>query len=355
LAVATLGLLSSTQALAQPREPGPDDTARDDAADADKAQRARELMREGLAEWGKGNLEGARDALMKAWEVSPNPNIVSALAEIDMKLGRYREAADYWEVYLVRYPPDYDTAQGKLDECRRNLGKLRIHVDPPDAVVSLDDEVITRTRLNADVWVEPGTHTLHAEIAGNAATQHVAILAGDSNDVSLVVPGSKRATPAAQPSSGTVAPPPRAVDDSAGSGVSAKTVVLISGAVLTVAATTMGAVYTVKANRASDEAAHYDALARSKVDPAVASQDSFCAPPPGMRPAECTDLENAVNERQRATNLAIGSYIAASAFAAGTVATYFLWPEAERKAAAKRGVSVGPMVGGRGVQVRVVF
>jgi hypothetical protein len=163
--------------------------------------------------------------------------------------------------------------------------------------------------------------------------------------------------PAAQPPSETVAPQPHAVDDAEGSGVSVKTVVLISGAVLTVAAATMGVVYTVKANRASDEAAKYDAFARSKVDPAVANQDSFCAPPPGMRPAECTDLENAVNERQRATNVAIGSYIAAGAFAAGTVATYFLWPEPEREARAKRGarVSVGPMLGVRGVQVRVAF
>jgi hypothetical protein len=314
-------------------------------------------MREGLAEWGKGNLEGARDALVKAWEVSPNPNIVSALAEIDMKLGRYREAADYWEVYLVRYPPDYETAQGKLDECHRNLGKLRIHVEPPDAVVRLDDDVIARARLNADVWVDPGVHVLRAESAGSAATQHVAAQAGESTAVSLVVPGPQRPTPMVPPPPGALAVQPSAADNAAGDGVSVKTVVLIGGAVLTVAAATVGVVYTVKANRASDEAAQYDAIARSKVDPAVAGQDNFCAPPPGMRPAECTDLENAVNERQRATNLAIGSYIAAGSFAVGTVATYFLWPEPTRDAGPNRGarVSVRPMLGGRGVQVRVAF
>jgi tetratricopeptide (TPR) repeat protein len=341
-------LFLSSPALGQARDAG-SDRGKQERSDAGKAQQARELMRAGLVEWGKGNLEGARDALVKAWDASPNPDIASALAELDMKLGRYREAADYWQVYLVSTPPDYETAQGKLAACRQNLGRLRIHVEPSEAVVTLDTDVVSSSKLDADVLVDPGTHVLRAELRGQATTQQVSIRAGESNALSLVVPTLAQATTAAPPPAGSSTSRSRPIDDGR-AGIPAKTVALIGGTALTLAATTIGIVYTVQANHAADDAARFDTIVHSKADPRLTAPNGVCTPPPGVRPPECANLEHAVDDRQRASNVAIGAYIAAGAFAAGTVAAYFLWPASERGR-----VSLVPMLVGRGVQVKVAF
>lgn len=343
-------LLSPAPALGQVGEPA-GGGAGEGPWDAEKAERARALMREGLAEWGKDNLEGARDALARAWQVSPNPNVASALGELDMKLGRYREAADYWEAYLARLPPDHDSAAARLEECRRNLGKLRIHVEPAGATVTLDGDVMRRLKLGTDVWVDAGAHTLEAELHGRTTTQQVSLAPGGATEVSLTLPAEEReAVLTAHPGEPPTAQ--RSALDGQGDGVPARTIALVGGAVLTVAAATVGVVYTVKANRASNQVAHFDALLQAKAEEMAIPPHEVCSSPPGLRPSECTDLENAFNERHRAKNVAITSYIAAGALAAGTLATHFLWPVSKRSA----NLSVGPMlVGARGAQLSVSF
>src|SRR4051812_13044301 len=79
--------------------------------DADTKATVKELMHTGVAAYRKKDFEAARTAFAKAWKLKPHSDIAAALADVEMKLGRYRDAAGHWDYYLNYHPPDLDEAQ----------------------------------------------------------------------------------------------------------------------------------------------------------------------------------------------------------------------------------------------------
>jgi hypothetical protein len=183
----------------------------------------------------------------------------------------------------------------------------------------------------------------------------ITIAAGETQGVTLVVspPSPPEQLQKPLPPPPPPAPPNQQADTS---GMSPKTIVLISGGVLTAAAIGMGIGFTLKYNAAKQEADRLTPIIASKAMPPYDSPTNYCVPPPGVRPDECTELAQKADERQSAAYVAISSWVAAGVFAAGTTAAYFLWPAARDKTEHAR-VEATPLLFGpvRGLAVRVTY
>src|SRR5450432_3751077 len=77
------------------------------ATASDPTLAAKELVRQGSAEYSKQHWEAARASFQKAWELKRHYAIAANLADVELKLGRYREAAEHLEYALANLPPEH--------------------------------------------------------------------------------------------------------------------------------------------------------------------------------------------------------------------------------------------------------
>ena len=317
-------------------------------------------MRQGLAELRLGNTEAAYKAFAKAWEFDQQPTIALSLAEVEMQLGRYKDAADHWLFFLKEATPDNPerpNAHNQLAECRRHLARAKVVVSVEGAEVFLDDKFVGRAPLRDDLWLAPGQHTFSVRShQGEAPAQKVTAAAGESRIIDFKVERSSApaaplpgaSTPAAPSSEPTpLAATPTASEQQEPS--SARTPVVVAGSVLTAVAVGAGVLFTVQSNNASSDADKYgDQVDRAS---AASGDDRQCAAPVGVRPAACGALADAVADSNAAHDRAVGSFIAAGVLGAATITTFLLWPSGKSEEASGPIATIGP----NGVSLRLRF
>ncbi len=354
-------------AAATPVSAAPPQEAANGQSSEETAQRVKELMRTGVNAYRNGHLEAARVAFTEAWRLRQHVAIASSLAEVEMKLGRYQEAAEHWEYVLKNAEDDRASnrsdAEEQLDECHRHLGRAKILVAGGPAEVFVDGESLGTFALRDELWLAPGTHHLYVVAEGREGpVQTVDVKVGDVRIIRLERAGTTPGSPAPStagtvalaPSNAENAPPERA---RAGSGVEARTIVLIGGAALTAAAAGVGLAFTLQANGKENDVKTLQSQLAQSGDPSLTGSSSQCRPPSGEPPKACTDLREALDAMDTARHRATGSFIAAGAFGVATVATYFLWPAEEKKSERSGRLVLAPWAfeSGRGVQLGMKF
>jgi tetratricopeptide (TPR) repeat protein len=317
-------------AVAQPSKPsasGPEGIARTD--------QARELYLKGVALYEQAQFEKAEAAFLAAWALKKHYQIASNLGACEMKLGRYRDAAEHLAFFLREQPPtasrdDRKRTQALFDEARAKVGAVVLTVSVPGAVVSVDGREIGAAPFPAEVYVAPGTRTFVASHGSyKDAQQVVQATAGGTQTVTLTLEALTGAAP--QPPGGQIPPAPGG----------ARMPVIITGAVLGGAGVILGAVFAGLSNaRASDAAAKHDAIL--KMGPTAA-----CGPMPST---DCQAFESAGRARVAFANASAWSFIAGSAVGAATV----IYALAAPRAAKASGARVAPTLaaGGGGVVVQ---
>ena len=153
--------------------------------------RARALHIEGARLFEAGKYDQAYVAFVAAWALKKHPQIAANLADCEMKLGKYRDAAEHF-AFVVRDPsneakPDLKrTAQQRLTEAQAKVGTLTLSGSPTGAEVLLDGKAVGTAPLDGPIFVEPGHHTIEALRAGAAgARATVDVGAGEARDVVL--------------------------------------------------------------------------------------------------------------------------------------------------------------------------
>lgn len=299
-----------------------------DAKEMSDADKVRELMRTGVGEYKKGNLEAARDAFLKAWAIQPHYAIAASLAEVEMALGQYRSTAEHLEYYLSNLPEELQdrrpAAESQLAEAKKHLVALHVTTDVPDATIYVDGVAVVRDR---EVLVEPGSHVLMAELGDHRSKKELFVPAGESRDVKLEL--QPHAAPAESPP-----PPPAAAPkpvEANDSGAHRPVSVLIGGGALTLVAVGIGIGYSLDASSAQSDADRYAAETAQGVPANVVAQNAQCAPTGGTVPPACSALRDSLEQSNRSQNIATGAFVASGVLAVGTVVTYLLWPTGESK------------------------
>jgi hypothetical protein len=181
-------LYFSVGAAAQPSKPPaapPEGGARTD--------QARELFVKGVALYDQGQFEKAEAAFLAAWALKKHYQIASNLGACEMKLGRYRDAAEHLAFFLREQPPtanqeDRKRTQALFDEARGKVGAVSLTVNVPGAVVSVDGREIGEAPFSAEVYVDPGTRTFVASHGSyKDAQQVIEARAGGTQTVTLTL------------------------------------------------------------------------------------------------------------------------------------------------------------------------
>jgi hypothetical protein len=309
------------------------------------------LLDTAVERFAAGDLEAARESFAAAWRLRKDVTIASNLADVEMKLGRYRDAAEHLS-FCVRHATEEGVrkdAQRRLAECRPFVGSASVAVDTPAATVLLDGTSVGHAPLERELWLAPGTHTLHAQHQGrSSATQTLQVRGGEEVKIELelnpsVAPAVPTRTNA--PPTASSKPTRAATSDSANDDL--KFYWMIGGSTLGVTALGLGVLWTVSANSEEDSA---NAL-RTTV--AAEGGCGTAAMPPSP---DCGALHHAWESHDSSRNLATGAFITGGVLIAGTMAAYFFWPE-DQQPTQKPALHVAPWSQGKanGVQLSGSF
>jgi hypothetical protein len=157
---------------------------------ADDNARARVLLREGIDAFKAGKNEEAATALSGAWAIRQTYDVAASLAQAELALKRYRDAAEHLDYCVSHFSPmdseqKLQQVKAGLDDAKTHVATLKVSVDRAGAEIHIDARVVGTSPLAASVFVEPGAHTLEARLGGDKVSQILTFEAGHEYPVTL--------------------------------------------------------------------------------------------------------------------------------------------------------------------------
>ncbi|WP_437606315.1 hypothetical protein WMF20_35760 [Sorangium sp. So ce834] len=324
------------------------------AQDEAMTEKVRELHKEGNAHYARGDYERARVAYLAAWALQKRLQIAGNLAEAEMKLGRFREAAKHLAYYLREAPkeqPPPPPAEMKAAEAlyaaaRAQVGELSIATLENGAEILVDGEVVGVAPLPAPVFVEPGMHTVSARRGNRFGARQVRVDKGGAAAVEVELAdgnlGASMTPPRAEPQdSAAPEPPASAAPERPAGGARLPVVPMVIGGALGVVGLGVGVGFTLAANAKGTE-----------IDGPLRVGDGNRSACYQSRSAACARLGDAVDELDAFTSAAVVGYVVGGAAIAAT-AGYVLWSRSAGDSQGKAQVTAAPWFapGGGGVGV----
>lgn len=307
------------------------------AVDADK-EVAKRYEAEGVKALNAEQWEKARTALREAFKRERHCQIAANLGWAELMAGKPRDAAEHLSFFLREAQDvsdaDRQEAETMLVGAKAAIGTVTVRVDAVGAEVLVDGQEVGTSPLAEPVFVEPGSRTFEARMAGlSLERQVIKVVAGAAPVVELklapmVIPV---ATQAQAPVSSVEAPPETA-------GPRWRTWPFMGSVGLAAAGIGLGVGLTVVANETGQAAD--DKLKALKLNTPtqyqVCGKDHFR--PNGVA---CEGLKETLHAQDRLTNAAVAGYVVGGVAAVGAV-TFLLWP---RPRFPRAGVQVVPALG----------
>lgn len=308
-------LIASSPAFAQPPVETPT---------ADTPDEASKLFKKGNDAYKLKKWDEAEKAFREAWALKQSYDIAGNWGDVEVYLGRYRDAAEHLEYSLRNWPAGQEASkrrtQERFAEAKQHVGTLSLKVSE-GAEITVNGKAVGKSPLPGPVFIEPGAATIEAKIGDKSARKTVALDVGEARELEIVIEGEAAAVgPEAEPAAGPSRPDPGAGGSvkADSSGMKPRTVALIAGAGLTVVAAGVGVFYTLKKSSAQDDANGLRSELSSKFGGQACSGSSA--------PAQCADLTDALERRDDAAQISTGAFVASGVLLAATAVAYFVWP-----------------------------
>lgn len=308
--VALAPLLGTAMGHATPAE------ATKSASDpSDDNTRVRSLFRKAASVSQEGRYDEAHQLLLDAWTIRQTYDVASSLAQVEMQLKLYRDAAEHLEFCLRNFAPveseqTLEQAKKAFAEVKTRVATVKLSTNRKGAEIFVDGLRIGTDPLPAAAFVEPGPRKLAARLDGNTAEQALNALAGKEYVVvlqlSTQVTEAKAAESAAATANPVETPPttpykpnyvPAIVAASVGSAA------LVTGVVLFI------------------EASHKDSQRQDQLDQLPGSNRCGAQNP---NASACNEIQSLADDARTFRTL---SWVSFGTAAAAGVATYFLWPQ----------------------------
>jgi hypothetical protein len=154
---------------------------------ADRAQ-VTELFKQGNDLLRTERYAGALEKYRAAYALIPSAKMLANMGLALRNLGQDAESLDVYERYLRDTGPEASAATRasvtrSVEELRRQLGRVTIHVSEPGAIVRLDGVEIGASPLESPRWLKSGPHRVEARKEGF----------GPASEVADVKPGTSHA------------------------------------------------------------------------------------------------------------------------------------------------------------------
>lgn len=309
-----LGGLPSPVAAQRPAKP---------EAPQGEGARVRELFRKGREEYAKDHLPQAYALFIEAWGLQKSSDLAGNLALVENQLTRYREAAEHATYALANFPAGGTDAQRKalldvLANARGFVGTLTLRVSVDRTPVTLDGNALGESPFTGEIFVEPGMHTLVAAAPGCEPVKDTVRTGKGTTHLVTLTPTQ---------CGGSKPPPPPLPEEPKGPRPLTVAGFVVTGVGLGVG-TALAIMASVKAGDANGKAAQL--------------APGGCASTPES--AACTSLHDALVSHDTFAKAALGTFVTAGVFGAGTLVYAFVVPRAPAAATAPR-TQVIPVVG----------
>ena len=174
--------------------------------------KAEDLFHEALRLVAQQQWPEAEQKFLAAWALNPSYDVAANLGQTEYRLGKHRDAAEHLAYAIRNWPlvgkrEPRERAEKRLVEVRTLVASLKVHVNVAGATVLVDGTPVGRSPLDAEVFVDAGTHTVEAKLDGYAdARAQVTVEKGATAAPALAL---ERPAPAPPPTgTGSAAPPP---------------------------------------------------------------------------------------------------------------------------------------------------
>ena len=133
------------------------------------------LFAEGRRLYKEDKFEEAYEAYKRAFELRESYDIAGNLGNVEVKLGRFKDAVKHLRYVLDKLPPSLDAdkrervrekTQKRIDEAMEHVAIAEISTDPPGATVTVDGEAVGKTPLAEPLYLDKGKHTVTVELVG---------------------------------------------------------------------------------------------------------------------------------------------------------------------------------------------
>lgn len=274
-------------------------------------QRARTLHKEGSKLFVAGRNEEALAAFVAAWALVHDSSLAGNLAECEIRLGRYRDAAEHiqWILDDPTAPKALkEGAAARLKDMAARVATVRLTVSDLEARVYVDD-VEVDGMPKTPLYFMPGEHRFTAKKPGYKDTVVVKTLAAGSEQT-LILSLEAEVAPTSTSTVAPPPPPPPPVKEP--EELSTRTLLLGTGLGVTGVGLALGVTFTVLANGKAGDAD--DTLEGLK------SEGGSCA----SRPDVCASIQDDREGADKFGNVAVASFAVGGAALLGTAAVY-LW------------------------------
>ncbi len=181
LLVAFAAAAEAQPAPAPSAAPGETATPPPAAAPAGSSQAkdpADELFARGNDAFDKGSLDEAYALYQQAWALKHTYDIAGNLGQVELKLGKFRDAAEHLDFTLRLFPPTGKAAPREairraFEAARKEVAALTIRVSAQGAAVAVDGTPIGLSPFEVPVFVDPGKRTLEATLEAHLPTRIV--------------------------------------------------------------------------------------------------------------------------------------------------------------------------------------
>ncbi|HEX2673606.1 MAG TPA: PEGA domain-containing protein [Polyangiaceae bacterium] len=287
-----------------------------DATSADDNSRLRALFRDGVKAFEQGKNEEAVRILSEAWSIRQTYDVAASLAQAEIQLKRYRDAAEHLEFGLSHFAPveseqTLEQMRAAFADVKTHVATLKIQVNRPGAEIQIDGRALGASALTAPQFVDAGVHTVQASSHGENASVVISVDAGGEYPVELRF---NAASAAGKPNGAAVGDAP---------GERSLVPVIVAGTVAVVG--TAGLIgFGLAASSDAETLAHL----KDKNGP------SGCADGTAS-PSDCSAQLDAAHSHDTHRNLAVASAVV-GAVAVVAIPIYWFWPRARHPAEAAR-------------------
>ncbi len=163
---------------------------------------ADELFARGNEAFDKGALDDAYGLYLKAWALKHTYDIAGNLGQVELKLGKFRDAAEHLDFTLRLFPPTGKAAPREairraFEAARKEVAALTIRVSAQGAALSVDGTPIGLSPFEVPVFVDPGKRTLEATLEAHLPTRIVIeVEKAESREVDLSLVPKNQPPPA---------------------------------------------------------------------------------------------------------------------------------------------------------------
>jgi len=287
------------------------------ASGMDVTTRTRALFRKGLAAYNSGRVEAARRLFLEAWTLRQSADVAMQLAQTEMDLGLYVDAAEHLDFALNNFTPSINERMRSIAkqahvEVLRRVTRLRVSVNQDGADVLVNGRMIGRSPLPGPIYAEAGNCVAQAVMGADVAVRTLSAEPGKEISVHLVLP-SLAPAPSATPTTDAQrieGPQPSApTHDSTRSAVP-----LVLGGTLAIVGVAMGVGLKLAANADENEANRL-----------AANLGSSGCDGTGADSALCRASSDARQKAARESDWSTASLVFGSAALVATAA-YWFWP-----------------------------